>query len=55
VTLAYVPGRGTVIVGRGQETGVIEGEDFADVLFAVWIGTKPVERALRQALLAGGR
>ena len=55
VTLAYVPGRGTVIVGKGEETGVIEGKDFADVLFAVWIGAHPVDPALRQALLAGGQ
>jgi len=55
VSLTYVPGRGTSVVGKGKEIGVIEGKDFADVLFAVWIGAKPVDPALRQALLAGGR
>jgi hypothetical protein len=53
--LTYVPGRGTSVVAKGKELGLVEGEDFADVLFAVWIGAKPVDPALRQALLAGGR
>jgi len=43
------------LVAKGKEVGVVEGRDFADVLFAVWIGAKPVDPALRQALLAGGR
>jgi hypothetical protein len=55
IALTYVPGQGTAIAGKGKEIGVIEGKDFADVLLAVWIGAKPVDPALKQALLAGGR
>jgi hypothetical protein len=55
IALTYVPGQGTSVVARGNEAGLIEGKDFADVLFSVWIGAKPVDPALKEALLAGGR
>ena len=55
LVLTYLPGRGASVVANGKEVGVVEGKDFADVLFSVWIGAKPVDPALRQALLAGGR
>ena len=55
VVLTYVPGRGTSVVAKGKTGGPIEGKDFADVLFSVWIGAKPVDRSLKQALLAGGK
>ena len=54
LVLTYVPGQGTSVVAKKKELGVIEGGDFADVLFSVWIGAKPIDPALRQALLAGG-
>jgi hypothetical protein len=54
IVLTYVPGTGTTVVAKGKEAGIIEGKDFADVLFAVWIGSNPVDAALRSALLAGG-
>jgi hypothetical protein len=55
LVLTYVPGQGTSVVAKGKDLGVIEGKDFGDVLFSVWIGAKPVDPALKQALLAGGR
>ena len=55
IALTYVPGRGTDVVAKRQPKGVIEGKDFADALFAVWIGAKPVDPELEKALLAGGR
>ena len=55
IALTYVPGRGTGVVAKGKPAGVIEGKDFADALFAVWIGDKPVDPDLKKALLAGGR
>jgi len=55
IALTYVPGRGTEVVAKRQKAGVIEGKDFADALFAVWIGAKPVDPELEKALLAGGR
>jgi hypothetical protein len=55
IALTYVPRRGTEVVAKGRQAGVIEGKDFADALFAVWIGAKPVDPALKTALLGGGR
>jgi len=51
--ITYVPGKGTTIAVRGEERGTIEGKDFADALFLVWLGKDPVDRDLRTALLGG--
>jgi hypothetical protein len=51
ILLTYVPGRGTVVSAKGAEKGVIEGKDFADALFAVWLGPNPVQEDLKKALL----
>lgn len=49
--LTYVPGKGTTIQsGSGQELSV-EGKDFADALFSVWLGPSPVDAGLKEALL----
>ena len=53
VTLAFVPERGTVVRAQDAERGVIEGKDFADALFAVWLGARPVSEDLERALLGG--
>lgn len=53
ILLTYVPGRGTVVSAKGMEKGVIEGKDFADALFAVWLGANPVQPDLKTALLGG--
>ncbi len=51
ITLTYVPGKGTLVFAKGQEKGVVEGKDFADALFAVWLGDNPVQDDLKRALL----
>ena len=53
IELAYVPGKGTVVSVKGAEKGVIEGKDFADALFSVWLGTNPVQDDLKKDLLKG--
>ena len=53
ITFTYVPGQGTVVAAKGKTVGTIEGKDFADALFAAWIGSSPVDSSLKQALLAG--
>jgi hypothetical protein len=53
VTLTYVPGKGTVVSVTGTEKGVIDGKDFADALFAVWLGANPVQEDLKKAMLGG--
>jgi dihydroorotate dehydrogenase len=51
ITLTYVPVKGTMFTAKGQQKGVIEGKDFADALFAVWLGDNPVQADLKKALL----
>lgn len=37
----YLPGTGTIIEAKGTRKGVIEGKEFADALFASWLGPDP--------------
>ncbi len=53
IVLTYVPGKGTVVTAKGAEKGVIEGKDFADALFSVWLGANPAQENLKKALLRG--
>jgi len=53
IVLTYVPGKGTSVSAKGQAKGVIEGKDFADALFSVWLGANPVQEDLKKALLGG--
>ena len=47
----YVPGKGTEVKMQGEVQGTIEGKDFADALFACWIGPKPPSGAFKKGLL----
>jgi hypothetical protein len=51
IDLTWVPEAGTKVTVRGTERGTIEGRDFADALFAVWLGPNPVQGDLKKALL----
>jgi len=53
IVLTYVPGKGTVVSAKNVEKGVIEGKDFADALFSVWLGANPVQQDLKKELLGG--
>ena len=53
IVLTYVPGKGTLVSAKGAEKGVIEGKDFADALFSVWLGANPAQEDLKKALLGG--
>lgn len=54
VRIDYVPGAGTRILVDGQRQGAdIPGEDFYQCLLRIWLGPKPVDRALKAALLGG--
>lgn len=50
--IQYVPGKGTTVEG-GTDTYVAEGKDFADALFSVWLGAKPVDEGLKKGMLGG--
>ncbi len=51
IVMTYVPGKGTMVTAKGAEKGVIEGKDFADALFSVWLGANPVQEDLKAKLL----
>jgi len=53
IVMTYVPAKGTIVNAKGAEKGVIEGKDFADALFSVWLGSNPVQEDLKKALLGG--
>lgn len=50
LTLTYVPGRGTTVDGDTISPVTIEGEDFAQALFSVWLGSNPVQASLKSEL-----
>lgn len=50
-TYTYVPGTGTVVNLDGKDVATIEGRDFAEVLFSLWLGPKPPSEDLRKGLL----
>ena len=52
VVLAWDASRQTTIVtARGTQIDAIEGKDFSDALFKVWLGSDPVKKSLKDDLL----
>ncbi len=51
IVLDYMVGKGTTVVIRNEEKGVIEGKPFNDLLLSIWLGTEPVSKDLRDDLL----
>ncbi|HQT93936.1 MAG TPA: chalcone isomerase family protein [Thermoanaerobaculaceae bacterium] len=49
--LTYLPGQGTKVEIKGKEMGVIAGKEFAEALFAIWLGPKPPNENLKKGLL----
>ena len=49
--LTYAPGKGTTIESKGGQKISVEGKDFADALFAVWLGKSPVDGSLKDGML----
>ena len=49
--ITYIPGRGTELSYNGQTLGLIEGADFAEAYFSIWLGDDPACPRLRRALL----
>lgn len=44
----------TVVWIKGEEAGRIAGADFQQALMAVWLGDKPADRKLKEAMLEKG-
>lgn len=51
VHLDYIPEVGTRVTVNGQERITIPGEDFFRAMLHIWIGNKPVDGRLRDAML----
>ncbi|MDA8244340.1 MAG: chalcone isomerase family protein [Elusimicrobia bacterium] len=51
LVFVYRPGIGIEVTANGKPAGAIEGKDFADVLFKVWVGDKPADKSLKNGLL----
>ncbi|WP_224246331.1 chalcone isomerase family protein [Hyalangium gracile] len=49
--ITYVPGKGTQVRSQGGKELLLEGKDFADALFGVWLGSNPVDDGLRDGML----
>lgn len=53
VHLDYLPGTGTRVSVNGVDKITIKGEDFFQSMLRIWIGRKPVDGRLRDAMLGG--
>jgi len=51
LSLSYLPGRGTTVSIGDKALGVIEGREFAEALFALWLGPKPPSDDLKKGML----
>lgn len=49
--LIYLPGTGVRVVMNGKAAGVVEGLDFKEALFAIWLGESPADDDLKEAML----
>ena len=51
MVFTYLPGTGTTIEVAGESKGTVAGKEFADALWAAWIGPEPATKDLREGLL----
>jgi hypothetical protein len=51
LTFTYFPGQGVEVRVGGATKGTIPGDDFAQALFAVWLGPHPPNDSLKAGLL----
>jgi len=53
IRLDYVPSAGTRVTVNGENKGIVPGEEFNRSLLRVWLGSQPVDAALKKAMLGG--
>jgi hypothetical protein len=51
IALTYLPGKGTTVAFNGEVAGVIEGSDFMQALWSIWLGPKPPNDDLKEGML----
>jgi hypothetical protein len=50
-SLTYIPGKGTELALNGEPKGIIEGAEFAQAVFSIWLGPKPLNNAFKKQIL----
>ena len=50
-SLTYIPGRGTELALNDEPIGVIEGAEFAQAVFSIWLGSKPINDSFKKQIL----
>lgn len=51
IILDFLPGQGTIVTINNEKKGAIEGKDFYVALLKVWLGEKPADDDLKEAML----
>jgi hypothetical protein len=51
LTFSYLPGQGVEVRVDGAVKGTLAGDDFAEVLFSIWLGPQPPNKGLKTGLL----
>ena len=51
IRLDYLPGKGTQVSLNGTLKGSVPGEDFSKALLKIWLGSKPADGKLKDAML----
>ncbi len=51
--LIYSPGVGTTILRNGEHQTTVQGLEFKQALFRIWLGEDPIDVALKEELLSG--
>ncbi len=49
--LKYVPSKGTEVLKNNESSALIEGYDFKQALFGIWLCDKPAQKGLKKKLL----
>jgi hypothetical protein len=49
--LVYLPTHGVVVLKNGKRQGAIQGLDFKQALFGIWLGEQPADEGLKVAML----
>lgn len=52
-SLSYHPETGTTLIINGAPVITIEGKDFAQLYFKIWLGERPISYSLKDGLLSG--
>jgi hypothetical protein len=52
-TYTYIPGEGLEVRVDRERKGIIEGADFAEAFFRIWLGAEPPNSELKRGLLGG--